>query len=137
MAKLLTSILMVFSLLTSLSSLAAESSEGGLLSPYYQITEPFTINFATQSQQKVRFLQVKVALKSHDQAIIQSAEVNLPMIQDALRVLFTDQNYQTVSTVAGRQQLQQQALERVRQLLVEETGNDGLEQVYFTRFILQ
>lgn len=137
MTKLLTSILMVFSLLTSLPALAAGSPEGGLLSPYYQITEPFTINFTTQSEQKVRYLQIKVALKSHDQAIIQSAEVNLPMIQDALRVLFTDQNYQTVSTVAGREQIQQQALLKIRALLKEETGNDGLEQVYFTRFILQ
>jgi flagellar FliL protein len=59
------------------------------------------------------------------------------MIQDALRILFTEQNNETVSTVAGREQLQQQALERVRQILAEETGKDGLDQVYFTRFFLQ
>lgn len=117
---------------------AAESSaasENG--SAYYQIEEPFTINFLNQSQQKMRYLQIKVALKSHDPAVIESAKLNLPMIQDALRVLFTDQDYATVSSVAGRKQLQQEALTKIRGLLAKETGSDALEQVYFTRFILQ
>jgi flagellar FliL protein len=116
---------------------AAESSASTGPNAYFSIQEPFTINFLNQSQQKVRYLQIRVALKSDDPAIIQNAELNLPMIQDALRILFTDQNYETVSTVVGRERLQQQALEKVRQLLAEETGSDGLEQVYFTRFILQ
>ena len=116
---------------------AAEPSASAGPNAYFSIQEPFTINFLNQSQQKVRYLQIRVALKSDDPAIIQNAELNLPMIQDALRILFTDQNYETVSTVVGRERLQQQALEKVRQLLAEETGSDGLEQVYFTRFILQ
>jgi flagellar FliL protein len=116
---------------------AAESSASAGANAYFSIQEPFTLTFLNQSQQKVRYLQIRVALKSDDPAIIQNAELNLPMIQDALRILFTDQNYETVSTVVGRERLQQQALEKVRQLLAEETGSDGLEQVYFTRFILQ
>lgn len=131
-------LLLSLSLVLSLPAQAAESSaaEGGP-SPYFEIEEPFTINFLNQSQEKMRYLQISVALKSDDPAIINNAEMNLPMIQDALRILFTDQNYQTVSSVAGREQLQQQALEQIRAILAEETGSDDLEQVYFTRFILQ
>lgn len=114
---------------------SATAAEGASL--YYEIDDPFTINFLNQSQKKMRYLQIKVALKSHDPAVIESAKLNLPMIQDALRVLFTDQSYATVSSVAGREQLQQEALEKIRGLLANETGSDALEQVYFTRFILQ
>lgn len=106
-------------------------------SPYFAIEDPFTINFLKQSEDKMRYLQIKVALKSDDPDIIQSAQTHLPMIQDSLRLLFTDQTYVTITSVAGRELLQQQALERIRGLLAEETGNEGLEQVYFTRFILQ
>lgn len=137
MNKALTPIVLILAL--SLSSLlqAAESSGSAGPKAYFSIEEPFTINFLNQSDQKVRYLQIRVALKSDDPAIIQSAELNLPMIQDALRILFTEQNYATVSTVTGREQLQQQAVDKVRQILAEETGSEALEQVYFTRFILQ
>jgi flagellar FliL protein len=129
--------LLSLSLLNLFPVNAAAAAEDDAANPYYQIAEPFTINFVNQSEQKMRYLQIKVALKSHDPAVLESAKQNLPMIQDALRVLFTDQDYQTVSSVAGREQLQQQALEKIRQLLTEETGSDKLEQVYFTRFVLQ
>lgn len=138
MVKPLISIFLALGLMLSMPLIAAESSAAADGSnPYYQIEDPFTINFLNQSQQKMRYLQIQVALKSDDPAIINNAKMNLPMIQDALRVLFTDQNYQTVSSVAGREMLQQQALNKIRALLAAETGSDGLEQVYFTRFILQ
>lgn len=138
MIQSLISILLFLSLMLSLPLQAAESANNvdGTI-PYFEIEEPFTINFLNQSREKIRYLQIRVALKSDDPTIINDAEMNLPMIQDALRLLFTDQDYQTISSVAGREQLQQQALEKIRGILAEETGSDGLEQVYFTRFILQ
>lgn len=138
MIRSLTSILLTLFIMLSLPLQAAESASGAEgPKPYFEIEEPFTINFLNQSQEKMRYLQISVALKSDDPAIINNAEMNLPMIQDALRVLFTDQDYQTVSTVTGREQLQQAALEKISQILERETGSDGLEEVYFTRFILQ
>lgn len=136
MNKLLTSIFLVLSLISAAPLMAAsDASDAGNI--YYSIAEPFTINFLNQSQKKARYLQIKVALMSHDPVVLDSARHNLPMIQDALRTLFTEQDYNNVSTVAGREQLQQQALTKVRTLIEQETGSSGLEQVYFTSFILQ
>lgn len=127
---------LLFSIISpSGSALAAQTA----LSPavYYQIEEPFILNFQTQSQQKVQYLQIKVALMSHDTAAISNAESNLPMIQDALRTLFSQQSYDTVSSLDGRQQLQQQALTQINALLEKETSKGQLDQLYFTSFILQ
>ena len=138
MVKLLTTITLVLSLLSFTPTMAAEDKEANTdQAKYFPIEEPFTINFQNQSDNKVRYLQIKVALMSHQDSVINSAELNLPMIQDALRNLFTDQDYQTVSTIAGRQQLQLAALNMVQSLLKEETGRGGLDQFYFTSFILQ
>ena len=136
MIQPLISICLALCLMLCLPLQAAESGEA-TASPYFAIEDPFTINFLKQSDEKMRYLQIKVALKSDDPEIIQSAQLHLPMIQDSLRLLFTDQSYATITSVAGRELLQQQALERIRNLLTEETGNDGLEQIFFTRFILQ
>ncbi|WP_438970003.1 flagellar basal body-associated FliL family protein [Methylophaga sp.] len=136
MNKRLISIFLALGVFISSPSTAAEESSDSQ-NLYYRIQEPFTINFLSQSEQKVRYLQIKVALKSDDSVVLNSAQHNLPMIQDALRTLFTNQSYESVSNVEGREKLQQEALSRVRAILKQETGNDGLEQIYFTSFILQ
>ena len=104
---------------------------------YYVIEEPFTINFLRQSDEQARYLQIKVALKSEDPAILTSAESNLPMIQDTLRILFAEQNMDSVKSLEGRSQLQEEAYQRIKAIFEEETGNSNLEAVYFTTFLWQ
>ncbi len=104
---------------------------------YYKIQEPFTINFVNQSQKRARYLQVKVALMAKDQESLDKAVLNLPMIQDELRTLFAQQSYESVTTLQGREELDKQATEKVRNILEQETGNPDIEKVYFTSFIIQ
>ncbi len=104
---------------------------------YYLIEEPFTINFLRQSDEQARYLQIKVALKSEDPAILTSAESNLPMIQDTLRILFAEQHMDSVKSLEGRTQLQKEAYQRIKAIFEEETGNSNLEAVYFTTFLWQ
>jgi flagellar FliL protein len=116
---------------------AEDEAEAAPKAIYYQITEPFTINFLTQSKQQARYLQIKVSLMAHDQAVLDAADANLPMIQDELRMLFSTQSMESVSSVEGRRALQAQSLETVKAVLKEETGDDSIDGVYFTSFILQ
>lgn len=127
-------------LITSLLAIPAVAEDDSPVAPaviYYNIPEPFTINFLNQSQKKARYLQIKVALMARDQVIIDSAELNLPMIQDALRSLFSSQTMDSIATVEARMTLQTATLEAIKAILKEETGNDNIENVYFTSFILQ
>jgi len=115
----------------------AADEEAAPAAIYYKIPEPFTINFLTQSEKQVRYLQIKVTLMAHDQDIIDHAELNLPMLQDALRSLFSEQTFEAVNTVVGRKSLQISSLDVLKTILKEETGKDNLDAVYFTSFILQ
>ncbi|EMR11972.1 flagellar basal body-associated protein FliL [Methylophaga lonarensis MPL] len=104
---------------------------------YFTLEEPFTINFLRQSSQRARYLQIRVAIRSDDARVIQAVEQNQPMIQDGLRVLFSEQSMDTVSSVEGRQQLQAEALAVVRNIIQQELGRDNIDQVYFPSFIWQ
>jgi len=104
---------------------------------YYAITEPFTINFLNQSNKKARYLQIKVTLKSTDEEAIAGAEQNLPMIQDALLDLFSEQTYEQADSIEGREALQADTLTAIKTILKEEIDNDAIDAVYFTSFILQ
>ena len=104
---------------------------------YYAFQDPFTINFLNQSKKKARYLQIKVSLKSMDPIAITAAQDNAPMLEDALLELFTEQSFEQVNSLEGRQALQQSALEIVTTVLTEETGSAGIDAVYFTSFIIQ
>jgi len=130
----------LFMLLLSISTFqawAADEEEAPAVAVYYAIPEPFTINFLNQSNQKARYLQIKVTLMAHDQETIDNAELNLPMLQDSLRTLFSEQSYDAVSNVDGRKALQVASLKTIQTLLKEETGKGNMDAVYFTSFILQ
>lgn len=125
-------------LLVSLFALpvsAAEEEAPGVF--YHEMNEPFTINFARQSDDEARYLQIKVAIKTTEQAVYQAIKTHQPLIEDQLRSLFADQDMQTVSTLEGRQTLQQQSETLVKSLLESETGNNNIDAVYFTGFIWQ
>ena len=138
MYKSLTTLLLIWFAVYAIPAWAEdEDASPPVQSFYYKITEPFTINFLKQSQQKVRYLQIKLALMAHEQKILDSANMNLPMIQDSLRNLFSEQTMESVGSVEGRRALQQSTLDTINAILKAETGIGGLKAVYFTSFILQ
>jgi len=137
MHKSIQILLMLLLSMMILPTWAEEDATANSKAIYYAIEEPFTINFLNQSNQKARYLQIKVTLMAHNQEIIDSAELNLPMLQDALRTLFSAQTSDTVNSVEGRKRLQTASLDTVKNILKEETGKDNLDAVYFTSFVLQ
>lgn len=134
---ILLSMTLAFIQLGSSASWAADPETSVKKPIYYSFTEPFTINFLRQSNKTIRYLQVKVSIMSYDQEVINNAELNQPMLQDALLTLFSAQTLESVNTSEGRRTIQDQALTTIKTRLKEETGNDKLEAVYFTSFLLQ
>ncbi len=121
----------------SAPSWAGDEEEAPPKAVYFNFPEPFTINFLNQSKKQVRYLQIKVSLMAHNPEIISSAELNLPMLEDSLRTLFSSQSFEEVTSTKGRKALQDNALKTINSILKEETGQDNLDAVYFTSFILQ
>jgi len=140
MRKPLTTLLILWLALFTIPSWAEEEEGEAPQAPkilYYKITDPFTINFLKQSKQEVRYLQIKVTLMASEQTVLDSADKNLPMIQDSLRMLFSEQSMESVGSVEGRRALQQSTIDAVNSVLKKETGTAGVDDVYFTSFILQ
>lgn len=104
---------------------------------YFEIEEAFTINFLQQSEQKARYLQVRVALRSQDASLMNRVPVHLPMLQDQLRILFSQQSLNVISTLEGRSQLQQQAFDVINDIFETELNNTNLDSVFFTTFLWQ
>ncbi|MBN4079189.1 flagellar basal body-associated FliL family protein, partial [Beggiatoa alba] len=89
------------------------------------------------SQGKARFLQITVEVMTRDVTVPDKVKLHMPVIRNNLMLLFSDQSYDSVSTLEGKESLREEALEVVQQILEEETGDPGIEAVYFTSFVMQ
>lgn len=102
---------------------------------YYSFEQPFTVNFETQSG--LRFLQVNVELMSYDQGAIDALGSHLPVIKNNIILLFSNQSYGTLITREGKDQLRQDTLTEIQGILKKYYGKPGIEEVYFTSFVMQ
>lgn len=117
---------------------AADAEEGdGERNPaiYLPIDPAFVVNFASQG--KARFLQVTVEVMTRDPEMTEKIKLHMPVIRNNLMLLFSNQTYDTVSTLEGKEGLREEALTAVQDILEEETGDPGVEAVYFTSFVMQ
>jgi flagellar FliL protein len=102
---------------------------------YLPIDPAFVVNFASQG--KARFLQVTVEVMTRDPLMPDQIKLHMPVIRNNLMLLFSSQSYDGVSTLEGKESLREEALEVVQLILEEETGDTGVEAVYFTSFVMQ
>lgn len=114
-----------------------DSEEGGVTKPavYMPIDPAFVVNFASQG--KARFLQITVEVMTRDETVPDKVKLHMPVIRNNLMLLFSTQTYENVSTLEGKESLREEALEVVQQILEEETGDPGIEAIYFTSFVMQ
>ena len=113
----------------------AEPKEEPLADPIYLGLSPaFLVNFDHNGT--VRYLQIELQVMARDQDIIDKVEMNMPAVRNKVILLLSAQNYESVSTVQGKEQLRQEVLAAVNESL-QLTEGDALEDAFFTNFVVQ
>lgn len=102
---------------------------------YLPLEPPFVVNF--KDGDSLRYLQVGVTLMSHDQKAIDTAKAADPVIRNALVSLLSNQDFNVISSAAGREKLQAQALVAVRKIVQQRMGQPGIDALYFTSYVMQ
>lgn len=121
----------------------ADATEAAINAPkatpiYHEVIAPFIVNFSEQSNNQVRYLQIKMKVMARDQATINLFALHEPALVHELLMLFYSQNYDELSTTEGTQALQQASLETINNFLKQQQDSiPGLEAVYFTSLVMQ
>lgn len=102
---------------------------------YFPLKPAIIVNFQARGRQ--RYLQADLTLMTRENDVIEAVETHMPMIRNALVLQFGGQVYADLQTAEGKELLRQQALENIQNLLQQEIGKPGVEQVLFTNFVMQ
>ena len=102
---------------------------------YVPLDPPFVVNFSGDTD--VRFLQVSVEVGTRNPDVVDRIKENRPAIRNNLVFLFKGQDPVVLNTREGMEQLRKETLAAVQEVLKAETGDPGVESVYFTSFVMQ
>jgi flagellar FliL protein len=102
---------------------------------YHPLEPPFIVNFKDRGRN--RFLQVEVQVMTRDPKMIEHLNKHMPVIRNNLLLLFGSQTADGLQSTEGREKLRKAALEEIQKILNRETGHKGVEELYFTSFVMQ
>ena len=103
---------------------------------YVNLDPPFVVNF--EAEAAVRFLQVTIGVMTRDPHIEALVKDNDPRVRNDMLMILSGQNYGSVSTNEGKEELRKKCLEAVRTIVKEMHGEpEKVEALYFTSFVMQ
>jgi len=102
---------------------------------YQPMDPPFVVNFDDQGV--LRYVQISLSVMSRDQKALDKMKENEPQIRHKLILLFAGQTFAELGTPAGKEKLQKKTLEEIQKVMIAETGTPGIEEVFFTNFVMQ
>jgi flagellar protein FliL len=122
-------------LLGGAERLADRGAEPSPPAVYLAIDPALVVNF--QGEGRVRYVQVGVVVSSTEQRAMDAVERHMPVIRNNLIMLLSDKTYEELNSSEGKEQARRQVLETIQQVLLDRTGEGGVEAVYFTSFVMQ
>ena len=102
---------------------------------YVSFDPAFTVNFHQAGN--ARYLQLSLEAMTRDPQVEDSIKQHMPVIRNDLMLVFSGKSPEELRTRQGKQALQAETLASIQGILERETGDPGVEAVYFTNFVMQ
>ena len=122
------------------SSLKAEQDAASALiktgtALYVAMPRPFVFNVPGSSRDRLVEIKVQLMIRGSDNE--EQARMHIPLIEGTLLKTFSTANADDLATKAGKTAIRDSALKEVRITMLDISGNQTVEEVLFTGFVMQ
>ena len=104
--------------------------------PLYLAFDPPLVA-SLEDKGSIRFLQVTIELMARDEKVIAAVETHMPVIRNNLLMMLGGQTVSSLTNREEKEKLRKQALTEVQKIMKANTGETGVEDLYFTSFVVQ
>jgi len=101
---------------------------------YSNINPPFLVTFNVDGRQ--RYMQVSMTVSSRDASSLDALEHHMPFIRSKVISAYSGLDFAAIQTEEGKEALRVQTVSVINEVL-EGEGASGIENVFFTNFVLQ
>lgn len=102
---------------------------------YYAFDPAFVVNF--EDKGVIRFLQITLSAMTYDATVPDSLKQHDPVIRNNLVLLYSSQSYSDLTSREGKEKLRADTLSEIQSILKKYTDDKGIEEVFFTSFVIQ
>ena len=101
----------------------------------YAFRPVFTIGIKDQSGSP-RYLQIDLSVMSRNEKVMKLVDVHQSLLRGNLLTLFSNMKYEDLYSAKGKEALRKKALKTLQSVLEEQTGEQGIDALYFTKLVL-
>ena len=106
----------------------------GYQATYFQIPAPFTSNLADSDA----FAQISIAVSTYyDQRVVTAVQTHELASRSAILMMLAQEQEIDLATPEGKEKLQAKLVRIINDVLKAKTGYSGVDNVYFTNFVIQ
>lgn len=102
---------------------------------YVGMPRSFTFNVPGQDRERLVQIKVQLLVRGADNEGL--ARTHIPLIEGTLLQVFSATNAEELSSASGKETLKVASVREVKRALKEITGNEVVEKVLFTGFVMQ
>ncbi|MBB1348353.1 MULTISPECIES: flagellar basal body-associated protein FliL [unclassified Pseudoalteromonas] len=108
----------------------AESTVG-----YFGFEPDIITNYIGASSKKMGYVRVTIDLMLTDTSDIAVVEHHTPLLRDALVEILSKEPEGKIKSLTGREEIRAKCAEKLKSLLKEETGQEIIREVLFTKYL--
>lgn len=101
----------------------------------YSLSPSFVVNLL--QERGTRFLQLDIEVMSRQDGVLAKLDDYQVVIRHELIMMFSNLSKDEINSVEGRKAIQQRTVNTINDVLKKETGKGGVDDVYFTKFVMQ
>jgi len=111
-------------------SVRAESNVG-----YFGFEPDIITNYIGQGNKKLGYVRITVDLMLNDLSDIAIVEHHTPLLRDAIVEILSKEPEENIKSLTGREEIRKRCTEKLKTLLKQETGQEIVREVLFTKYL--
>jgi len=115
---------------------AAESDKPLAPAIYVPLDPPFVVSFSDAAGD-ARFLQLTLQAMARDEHTIEAVKTHAPAIRNSFLFLISGYKVEDLATLEGKEKLRAAMLSAANAIMEKNTGEAGIEELYFTSLVIQ
>ena len=105
------------------------------MSIYHELHPAFVANFSGKS--KKNYMQVYIVALAREESVIEDLTLHMPAVRNDVLMTLSKTTSDEIETVEGKEALRQKVLMKIKETMKLKTGKEGIEDIYFTKFVAQ
>ncbi len=104
---------------------------------YVELKPSFVTNFGVSDKGHMSYVKADITVQVASRDAEYATRYHLPALRDRLVLLLARQDESTISSSMGRETIKAEALAELREVLSKEEGEDFIDDLMFTNFVVQ